>query len=108
MEHASTCTLVLMTCPGQASSLQGPLSQSWDFLAAKIRGKGTGWQHSKQNWVLLAVAGIQVRTICRCLWRVKSCTTLAFGFDFLPLLLPNLPGISNTCVARGQELRGLA
>ena len=48
---------MLMAHPIQAGSLQGLQSVSCDDLAVKDLGTGTGWQQSKQNWVLLAVMG---------------------------------------------------
>ena len=46
-----------MILPNQAGSLQGSPSVSWDILAAKDLGTGSGWQQSKQNWTLPAVVG---------------------------------------------------
>ena len=40
---------VLMTYPGQVSSLQGSHGADCDILAANELGNGSGWQQSKQN-----------------------------------------------------------
>ena len=53
---------VLMAYPNQASSLQGSRGVSCGLLAAHYLGTGSGWQQSKQNWVLLAVVGECART----------------------------------------------
>ena len=45
-----------MAHPGQASCLQGHLSVSCGALAGKDWGNGSGWQQSRQNSALLAVA----------------------------------------------------
>ena len=40
----------------QASSWQGLPDVSWEPLAADALGKASGWQQSKENWALRAVA----------------------------------------------------
>ena len=55
----NTCVLhvMWMAQPGEASSMQGGLSVNCDILAGIAPGIGSGWQHSKQSWALVAVAG---------------------------------------------------
>ena len=55
---------MLMVLPNQASSLQGSRCVSNDILSANDPGTGSGWQQSKQNWVLPAVVGYWVRMQC--------------------------------------------
>ena len=47
--HARILQTVLMTYPGQASSLQGSRGADCDILAANELGDGSGWQQSQQN-----------------------------------------------------------
>ena len=46
-----------MLCPNQASSLQGCHGVNCASLAVANWGNGSGWQHRRQNSVLLAVVG---------------------------------------------------
>ena len=55
---------MLMGCPNQTGSLQGHPRGSKGGLAGNDPGTGLGWQQSRQNWTLLAVAGKQFRVAC--------------------------------------------
>ena len=48
---------MLMAHPIQAGSLQGLHGVSCGALAVNDLETGSGWQQSKQTWVLLAVMG---------------------------------------------------
>ena len=54
-----------MVLPNQAGSLQGLHNGSGDLLAVNDLGTGSGWQQSKQNWTLPAVAGHWIRMASR-------------------------------------------
>ena len=56
-ETGQVLQTVLMAYPGQASSLQGSHGADCDTLAVNNLGTGSGWRQSRQNLVLLAVAG---------------------------------------------------
>ena len=67
-----------MACPNQASSLQGALGASQDYLAVNDLGNGSGWQQSKQNWALLAVEGQWARTGSNDPWATQNLHDSAF------------------------------
>merc|ERR1712242_608134 len=56
----------------QAGSLQGSQGVSFGILAANNPGTGSGWQQSKQNWVLPAVVGYSARMTSSCLCCVEA------------------------------------
>ena len=56
--------LMWMAHPNQAGSLQGSHNVNCDILADNSPGTGSGWQQSKQNWVLPAVVGHCARMTC--------------------------------------------
>ena len=56
----------------QAGSLQGSQGVSSGILAANNPGTGSGWQQSKQNWVLPAVVGYSARMTSSCLCCVEA------------------------------------
>ena len=61
-----------MADPNQAGSLQGSQGVSLGILAANNPGTGSGWQQSKQNWVLPAVVGYSARMTSSCLCCVED------------------------------------
>merc|ERR1712012_54615 len=56
----------------KAGSLQGAQGVSSGILAAHNPGTGSGWQQSKQNWVLPAVVGYSARMTSSCLCCVEA------------------------------------
>ena len=89
----------------QAGSLQGSQGVSSGILAANNPGTGSGWQQSKQNWVLPAVVGYSARMTSSCLCCVEAvplypascnleslkllllCSALLFSSPLFPALL---------------------
>ena len=60
-----------MVFPNQAAGLQGLLCVNRDFLAVNDLGIGSGWQQSRQNWMLAAVVGPKVRMDSSGLYNVE-------------------------------------
>ena len=62
---------MLMAFPNQAASLQGYPCVNKGVLAVNDLGSGSGWQQSRQIWMLAAVVGPRVRMDSSGLYNVE-------------------------------------
>lgn len=69
---------VWMALPSQAGKPQGHYIVKWNVLVDNVSGTGRGWQQSRSNWTLLAVAGYWARVHV-----AKQPVTTSFCFSLL-------------------------
>ncbi len=72
-----SCTLMALPC--QASKPQGHKAAKFNVLVDNVSGTGQGWQQSRSNWTLLAVAGYWARVHVA---KQLATTSLLYAFLF--------------------------